>query len=887
MDLSQTKLTKAEWLSIEVAVSDSEKRILQMIMEGAAGNNCASNDAQTILSFMKINKNDEMDYYVFETYFLPIIERMKAVPVIREWLKNLDKKKMKKPNRSDMIRIENMSASMGINPDKTDKHSGNRCQKSQNVGNQIFEFVILSHIEGVLSAKSAFHAYTLLQLKKCIVSNPNPYIINLMDKVLTQYAPNSPKSIRDTFECAQELIEKNPDLIKYENRDLYGHQKQLFEVFNDRKTEHIPKLVLYIAPTGTGKTMSPIGLATNGTHVIFVCVARHVGLALAKSAISVGKRVAFAFGCETASDIRLHYFAAMDYKVNKRSGGIGKVDNSMGQKVEIMICDVASYLISMRYMLSFHSEQSIITYWDEPTITMDYETHDLHEKIHENWSNNRISKVVLSCATLPKPWEIHATVDDFKTKFRIEATEENELEHDIEPAVITIDSYDCNKNIALLDKNGFPVLPHLLFSRYRDVLECVEHCNKNKSLLRYFDLAEIVRFVKYVDGKYPVDSLMHVDKYFTNISDITMKSIKQYYLRFLASLREEDWPLIHAHMTTTNEQKLGLIKEQIGIRKTQSLDVKYGGGVGCELRRIASVVEQPAQIHSQKQPTAGVLITTTDAHTLTDGPTIFLAEDVEKVGLFYLQQANIPEKIFMSILEKIDRNNAVQRKISVLEKQLDDKEAAITGDSDKTKKLEREGGGSRETAALMEQIDGLRREIHNVALPAKYVPNTLPHQDAYIPVGYLKPTGAFAPNIDESDVREIMALNVSNQRKLLLILGIGVFARTTDSGVNPAETRYMEVMKGLAQDKRLFLIIASSDYIYGTNYQFSHGFIGKDLENMTQQKTIQAIGRVGRTNVQHDYTIRFRDNDVLARLFLPAERNLEAEVMSRLSVSGY
>ena len=51
---------------------------------------------------------------------------------------------------------------------------------------------------------------------------------------------------------------------------------------------------------------------------------------------------------------------------------------------------------------------------------------------------------------------------------------------------------------------------------------------------------------------------------------------------------------------------------------------------------------------------------------------------------------------------------------------------------------------------------------------------------------------------------------------------------------------------------------------------------------MTQQKTIQAIGRIGRNNIQQEYTVRFRDDSVLHRLFQHAERNQEAEVMNRL-----
>jgi hypothetical protein len=109
-------------------------------------------------------------------------------------------------------------------------------------------------------------------------------------------------------------------------------------------------------------------------------------------------------------------------------------------------------------------------------------------------------------------------------------------------------------------------------------------------------------------------------------------------------------------------------------------------------------------------------------------------------------------------------------------------------------------------------------------------------------------------------------------------MGIGVFSLDIDKA-------YMEIMKRLAYNQRLFLIIASSDYIYGTNYQFCHGFIGKDLANMTQQKTIQAIGRIGRNNIQQEYTVRFRDDEVLMRLFRRVERNLEAENMCRLFCS--
>jgi hypothetical protein len=54
---------------------------------------------------------------------------------------------------------------------------------------------------------------------------------------------------------------------------------------------------------------------------------------------------------------------------------------------------------------------------------------------------------------------------------------------------------------------------------------------------------------------------------------------------------------------------------------------------------------------------------------------------------------------------------------------------------------------------------------------------------------------------------------------------------------------------------------------------------------MSQQKTIQAIGRVGRNNVQQEYTVRFRDDSIILNLFKQQDRNIEAETMCRLLVT--
>jgi hypothetical protein len=375
-----------------------------------------------------------------------------------------------------------------------------------------------------------------------------------------------------------------------------------------------------------------------------------------------------------------------------------------------------------------------------------------------------------------------------------------------------------------------------------------------------------------------MEGVPRIEDRFQNVEDISLLSIKLYYLDVLRSLDSDKWPQIHEALIQTLLPRTNLrkVNDSSGkdIRKTQSLAGSNNQIAGSSaLVRTVSVSPSTQEIPHQN-PNQGMFITTTDAHTLTDGPTIFLAEDVDKIGKFYIQQSNIPEQMFRVIKEKIERNNVMNRQISLLEKEMEDQMSNALKD-EYSKKAGKEVV-SKDTQRLMDKIAMIRENVQSVHLSSAYIPNTRSHQDIWIPPIYQHVTNAFVSQIDEHDVKDIMSLGgTSDQQKMLLIMGIGVFSLDADKS-------YMEIMKRLAYSQRLFLIIASSDYIYGTNYQFCHGFIGKDLTNMTQQKTIQAIGRIGRNNIQQEYTVRFRDDEVLMRLFKKVERNMEAENMCRL-----
>ena len=864
---------------MEIPVSDAEKQVLQLLLDGYHDIHVRRNETPTLASVSKIETTPVMQQHVYQQYLEPIIREMSAAffddGVDKKTKKKMDgqilsktvslcgghssseglksllhrsnswdsaaaTKKMLAIKKCDLIRMKSMDG-------KIDEHRQN-----------IYEFVLLDFcrqlLHGVkqqsdatLKTKYTFYVYTLDYLMQhAHIPGVHPSVPEFVKSVLA----SSPVNPRDILHHAHECIEKNPYLLKYADKTLFDHQKQLFRLFSSPPTTFAvmtPKLVFYTAPTGTGKTLSPLGLS-EGYRIIFICAARHVGLALAKSAVSMQKRVAVAFGCDTASDIRLHYFAASEYTKNKRSGGIGKVDNTVGDKVEIMICDVKSYLVAMHYMLAFSPflaeeddederkgqpsrDADLITYWDEPTITMDYVDHPLHAMIRRNWRENLISNVVLSCATLPKESELVGVIGDFYARF---------------PGATyhTISSHESSKSISLWNKAGEVVVPHRLFRDPKDMQASVKHCLDHRELLRYMDVSEIVRFIDYVHDRHAddLDAALHVDMYFgTESTGMNLKTLKEYYLVLLQRIPEDKWSSIYDALSEVPQ-------------------VKRAGG--------------------------GTSLTTRDAHTLTDGPTIFLAEDVEKVGRFLIQQSNIPLPVFQQVSEKIAQNSHLQRQMDELQHQIEDREAldanreqnkASSSAKPKSTSRDRE---SSDMTRLTDQMEQMRAQIRNVCLDNAYIPNTVPHQRLWVPSGTPASTisNAFVPSVDAASVREIMALDVTDSMKLLLLMGIGMF-------VNDFHPKYVEIMKRLASEQRLFLILASSDYIYGTNYQFCHGFVGKDLQDMTYQKTIQAMGRIGRNHIQQEYTVRFRDDAMLSQLFRPTNANSinrEADTMNRL-----
>ena len=931
MDLNQRKLNKSEWDSIEVPVSSNEHEVLQMITKGYHDINIKQNNFNSIFTYLKIEYSELLEDYLFNKYLRPSIEEMIKKYKL-DFIKFVKKetKKRKHPSIVSEVVVSNEVVNDEKPATETEKNTlievvvGNDIQlktadkirvEQFNTGTSIdksaiYEFILLGHIEEIIRSKYdvsiksetqqvfTFNYYTLYKLLRNNIKKINRHLIRIAEGILELYEDDI--NMAYIISNADELIEKNKSILKYNDLTLYEHQKEIYTIAKDVH----PKLILYTAPTGTGKTLTPLAISEE-YRVVFVCAARHVGLQLAKAAISIQKKIAFAFGCASAGDVRLHYYAAKDYSINKRSGGIGKVDNSNGEKVEIIICDIKSYIPAMYYMLSFNHPRNIYTYWDEPTITMDYDNHEFHEIIKKNWTENIIPNVILSSATLPKIHELTETIADFRRKHP-------------KAIIHSIVSHDCKKSIPIVNKDGFVVLPHYLSQDYDEVLRIAKHCENNLTLTRYFDLKEIINFISFVINNNFTNSKMLLQRHFETIDDISMKSIKVYYIKLLQNINVSKWREVYNNFQNKRKSRIPIndiidTKGNRIIKKNSSIGPGVSRGMshisnsssnsssnstsnasnnsgGNLISRTSSVQQGTSGTTIPLNPNnnVGIYVTTKDSFTLTDGPTIFITNDVEKIAQFCIQQANIPQIVMTDIMSKIEYNNFVNKKMNELEHEYEYEskkiEQAFTGSDHNSKKstkdykkfnreIPEEISCKNSLSRITQEISSLKSMIKSAVLNDTFIPNKNHHLNKW--ADGLNTSSAFTSNIDEGTINEIMLLHgIDDKWKILLMMGIGVF-------INHENIVYTEIMKRLADEQKLYMIIATSDYIYGTNYQFCHLYLSKDM-NLTQEKIIQALGRVGRSNIQQNYTLRFRDDSSIMKLFTNETEKPEIINMNRL-----
>ena len=879
LTFGQTKLSKNEWEYIEIPIQGEEKTIIDFIKTSHSNPNNILYPYESLVYYLKMSNNNLniIETFIIDNYLKDyIIQLFSLLDVYKSLYLN------NKENYGPLItKIKGLMKNYNITIDHTNcnithKNNGVIHIKSKDriiltntfskktmldfINNdKIYDFVFLKQIINIFHYlfKSGEHIDINVLFKtpaetrqkitknmKDIHTNFNTFSVfnaNIIDKIYGLMNIINETNTNDACFCFKDIvkeityfiasnisndfaiknasgwIENNAIINKYSCIKLYDHQKQIINILNDTQHNHF---IYYCAPTGTGKTLTPLAIARN-YKVIFVCAARHIGLTFARNAISCGYKIALAFNCSDSEDIRLHYSAAKVFTKNYKSGGIFKVDNTVGDKVDIIISDLKSYPYACLYMKAFNAENNIVTFWDEPTISLDYETHMLHDIIHRNWNENIIPNIILSSATLPNNTHVTNVANAFANKFNCD--------------VHYIKTSEFKKSICIYDMNSNISTPHLFLKNMGasyDYMKVILNSIKNdNTLMRYLHVESCIDFIKF----YGNNSTLAKEWYF-----ITANEIKQLYIDVFDKLSNVEWDTM-----SIKDNKL---------------------------------------VHSYYDNT--IFFLTKDAYTLTNGASIFLTNDVFKIANYCFQQLNINKKELDKILSAIDYNNTILAKINTLEKQMGDEEKKIDPAGEKDKKMSRMLGdeSSSKIKRFQDKIDQYYETMKNTHINSIYIPNTYEHLSKHSP-NYIEKYAIngnetfkpFTSTLNDHDImRVVLVPNVEDYWRLLLICGIGIVSDTMNN-------EYNVLINEFASAQKLFMLIASSDYIYGTNYSFHHGYIGKDMTNCSRQKIIQALGRIGRGQVNQHYSIRMRDDDIINILFNDKTNNsIEAENMNKL-----
>jgi hypothetical protein len=176
MNLTQTKLTKTEWDSIEIPVSSDETEILKMIVNGSSNVNIRYNNNESLFTFLKIEYSKQMEDYIFNKY---LSNRVKDMTRQYNATSFIQTKVSSNPQikKADLIRI-NKNADTNL-----EKH-------------KLYEYVLLEHAEKTLKYrtkninKMEFHYYTLYKLLRNGVKHINRHILDISNSILTHLEPD-------------------------------------------------------------------------------------------------------------------------------------------------------------------------------------------------------------------------------------------------------------------------------------------------------------------------------------------------------------------------------------------------------------------------------------------------------------------------------------------------------------------------------------------------------------------------------------------------------------------------------------------------------------------------------------------------------------------------
>ena len=814
MNFIQSKLNEEEWKQMEIKVSQNDLEVLELLNKSYNDESYIINKFKTLNSIIKI-QDSKKDIHLFESCcrknIEKIISKCKNKHInFKEYTLPPKPKKSSSIKKADRIRIENT-----IN------------DKVELIKNSI-EYIIFDIMKKLLSQSSKNtninNVYYFISLKNIILNNEryiNTYVVEFCKFVLDNFERNFGFSniLNITLENCSKIIDNNK-YFNIKTITAYKHQTDIFNIF--KKESEKPKLIFYTSPTCSGKTLTPIGLS-NEYRIVFLCASKHVGLQLARNLISMGRKIAFAFGCNSNEDIRLHYNSVNSYITKKSLNGrtYKKIDNLDGKKVEIIISDIISYEYAMNYMCAFNERDKTMVFWDEPTISLDTEESSLHDMIKNIWSKNKIPNIILSSATLPSMETLSDVCNSFMNKFGEESL------------IKTITSNESVTNISLYNKNGKLITPHSYFNNYDSFKNYIE--NYDYKYNRLFPCFECAKFILFYCKSLNID----VTKYFKNISELNIINIKNTYIDIIKNIKQQNYDLL---FNTYNVH------------------------------------------HSECYP-SGCNFVTIDANTLTNGPSLFLTENIDNIVKFIVHKSGLKGKQLETIEQNITFNENINENIKLLEREVEELITSKSNtDTDDNKKNNNEIKINESTSIdkLYQKINSLNSQLKHISLSYEFIPNTLDHYKKHT-INNIEyhDSDVYTSSIDDDTIMTIMKLTIDIKYKIALLMGIGLFI-DENKYENEDYKVYINIVKQLTEDKRLYIVIANTDYIFGVNYQFSHCYLGKDISNITHEKIIQSIGRIGRKEKNKHFSFRFRSDEHVDLLFNISNNTTETKNLNLL-----
>ena len=177
MDLNQQKLSKREWDTTELPVCPDEKEILTLIIKGYHDVNIMYNKNMSMISFMKLEPNENIKDYLYTEYFEKVIEKF-----VGKYELDFDSSlsnNLRRVNSMEKLKLENMRKTI------------NDC------GKKIFEFYLLHIAEKMLRYyykdnmdKFNKHYYTLYHLRNVHITNIIPKVNEFIDAIFRQCSNN-------------------------------------------------------------------------------------------------------------------------------------------------------------------------------------------------------------------------------------------------------------------------------------------------------------------------------------------------------------------------------------------------------------------------------------------------------------------------------------------------------------------------------------------------------------------------------------------------------------------------------------------------------------------------------------------------------------------------